>query len=478
MARVLEGYEPKAIYEFFEEISAIPRGSGNEKGIADHMVAFAEARGLEVYRDSLNNVLIKKPAAPGFEDHAPVIIQGHLDMVCEKLAGVQHDFTKDPIEMYVENGILRARGTTLGADDGVAVAYMMALLDDKDLPAPALECLFTTEEEVGMGGAMGFDYSRLSGRVLLNIDSGTVTHPTVSCAGSAYAEILFPMKRSPNALSALAVSVKGLAGGHSGGKIHLGLTNANLLLARLLFTLYDEAPFALHSFTCAGKNNAIARAAEAVICVPDARRAREILQRAFETAKKEMVDADSGAELSVKETGAYTSFSRRDTRVFLEALLVLPNGVMTRVPAMPSLVETSCNIGIVETEEGGIRIKMLARSSSESRLDELLLRLKGLASLVEGEYSVSTRHPGWEFAKTSRLREIYAEVLEKTTGEKPVFQGVHAGLECGIFCQHLPGLEAVSFGSKHPNAHTPDECLDLESYSETFAFLKALLAAL
>ena len=479
MTRILENYEPKRACFHFENISAIPRGSGNEKGIADYLVSFAEQNGLWYHRDGINCVLIKKPASKGYEDHAPVILQGHTDMVCEKNLDTVHDFEKDGLKLKVKDGWLEAEGTTLGADDGVAVAIMLAILEDKSAAHPPLECLFTVMEETGMDGALDFDYSLLEGRTMINLDSEDLDCATVSCAGGATTTMTVNCDTSTRKNKLLKVTLKGLAGGHSGVEINKGRANANILMARLLSALYDKRPFNLVSINGGNKTNAIPRECEAVIAVFDPEDSKETLLEAAKVVSNELCDEDAGFKLHInKANGSDFVMTYKDTSRVLRAICLLPNGVMAFSRDIKGLVETSSNLGIVRTDGQAVRLITMERSSVDSKLDYVMKQFDMLGRCVDATVEHSERHPGWEYAREGRIRDVYFESFKKLFGYEPKFEAIHAGLECGIIGRSLGKVDTVSFGPKVVDIHTPDEKLDLKSFKDGYELVLEMLKKL
>lgn len=475
---LISGYRPESLFHYFEDISRIPRGSGNESGIADYLCDFARSRGLFCLRDKENNVFMRKEASPGYADHPAVLLQGHTDMVCEKNAGTVHDFLRDPLDLYIEDGWLRARGTTLGGDDGAAVAIMLALLDDGGLAHPMLECLFTTGEETRMTGADAFDYSVVQARKLINLDSESEGVVTVSCAGSADVTLNYPADRIRESGRSLKVSVKGLAGGHSGAEIHLGRGNANRILARLLAVLYDDTPFHLISVFGGSKRNAIPREAGAEICVPDEKKAAEILLAEEAEIRAELPDADSDFRVHVgKGSIREEMFSYKDTSAVLNLLLSVPDGVIAMSPAVKDFVRTSSNIGVVTTDAAGVHAGIMVRSSCDSEMDAALLILRRLAKLIGAGYVLEDRHAGWELCPDSALTRDYVETWKALYPEKePVVCGIHAGLECGIILSKLDGkCDAISIGPDMRGIHTPGEALSLASCERTYKLVAEML---
>ena len=478
MKYILKNYQPENLFRYFEEISAIPRGSGNEKGIADYLVAFAKARGLRFYRDEMHNVAIFRPAAPGMEDKEPVMLQGHTDMVCEKNGGVDHDFEKDGLKLIEKNGFLTADGTTLGGDDGAAVVMMMAILEDKDLKAPAIECLFTVQEETGLGGAKHFDYTKLTARRVINLDSECEGVATASCAGSMNTTFVFKPKRLPFAGQSVKISISGLAGGHSGGDIHLGRRNAILLLADILRMLYDKEPFNLVSISGGSKRNAIPREAEAVIAVEDRDAVIGEVKSIAAGIYPILVKEDRKLKIRAGRCAKPNDMlSFKDTSAILSCLALLPNGVIGMSASVKGLVETSSNLGIARTNVEKVTFDVYTRSSVEREADAVYIKLKRLAKVTDAELVLLDREAGWTFNPDSKLQKDYLRVYGEMFPEAPAprVEAIHAGLECGIILEGMGEGDAISIGPNMRDIHSPDETLDLRSVERTYKLLRALV---
>ena len=462
MKYVVNGYKPTSVFRFFEEISAIPRGSYNESGIADYLERFAAARGLDCYRDEHHNVMIKTPATAGLEDVPPILFQGHTDMVCEKNADVEHDFLRDPLDLYVENGFLRARGTTLGADNGIAVAMMLALLDGEVTQHPAIECLFTTAEEVGLNGAIGFDYSRVSARRMVNMDSEALGVITAGCAGGIRSDLCCQLHPEPFCGEALRVSIRGLMGGHSGENIKDGRANANKLMGRLLACASREFDLRIVSITGGSKDNAIPRECEAILaCANNDALCDFLTDRAAEIAR-ELSSADRGFTFLCEDCDADAVMSSREDTAHLIALLsAAANGVLEMSRDVAGLVEYSRNLGVIRTEGDEVHVTFSSRSSIESRLDASVAELDGLARVTGCTARHHSRYPGWEYAPTSAMRDAYAAAYKTVTGKEAIVNVIHAGLECGIIYSNLPDMDIISVGPTMRDIHSPDEALDL-----------------
>ncbi len=468
MEYVISGRKPASVFRYFEEISAIPRGSYNEAGIADYLVAFAKARNLEHYRDELHNVLIKKPASKGQEGRKPLLFQGHTDMVCEKNGDVEHDFLRDPLRLWVDGKLLRARGTTLGADNGIAVAMMLALLDGEVAEHPAIECLFTTAEEVGLNGAQGFDYGLVSARAMINLDSEDMGTVTCGCAGGLRSDLTLAAETEPFAGEGLRVRISGLMGGHSGADIHTGRANANKLMGRLLAALLPTCDARVVAVNGGSKDNAIPRECEAVLAVADTERATELLTDAAAAIAGELVKEDRGFTVSVETVDAESvMMSREDTARVCAVLACSANGVLEMNRNIAGLVEYSRNLGVVRTENDTVTFVFSSRSSMESRLDASIRELDALAAVTGCTARHYSRYPGWDFAPTSALREAYLAAYRDVTGADATVTTIHAGLECGIIYSKLPDMDMISIGPDMYDIHSPDEALDLDA-TETF----------
>lgn len=468
MEYIIHGRKPASVFRYFEEISAIPRGSYNESGIADYLVSFAKARGLESYRDELNNVLIKAPATKGQEGRPSLLFQGHTDMVCEKNGDVEHDFLRDPLKLWVDGKLLRARGTTLGADNGIAVAMMLALLDGEVKKHPAYECLFTTAEEVGLNGAQGFDYGLISARTMLNLDSEDMGTVTSGCAGGLRSDLTLVCKTEPFAGEALRVRVSGLMGGHSGADIHTGRANANKLMGRLLAALLPVCDARIVSVNGGSKDNAIPRECEVVLAVADTEKATDILTDSAAMIAGELVKEDRGFTVSVETAESETvMMSQQDTERICAVLVGVANGVLAMNREVEGLVEYSRNLGVVRTEGDTVTFVLSSRSGMESRLDASILELDALAAVMGCTAKHYSRYPGWAFAPTSSVRDAYLAAYRDVTGDNATVTTIHAGLECGIIYSKLPDMDMISIGPDMYDIHSPDEALDLDA-TETF----------
>ena len=461
---ILEHLEPRVVFRFFEELCAIPHGSSNTRQLSDWLMAFALERGLEAYQDRLNNVVIIKEAAPGYENAEPVILQGHMDMVCEKAPNCGKDMEKEGLDLVVDGDTVYAKDTTLGGDDGIAVAMALALLDADDIPHPRLEAVFTVDEEIGMLGAVGMeDVSMLHGRRMLNLDSEVEGVFTVSCAGGNMTKCTLPVRREAFVAEGLTVTVGGLRGGHSGVEIDKGLGNACMLLGRVLTACSRETELRLISAGGGLKDNAIPRQATAVVAAADTRKVKDVCARLDAELKNEYRTTDPAAFVSVTDGGDGIPMDADSTRRVLTFLTCAPNGIQAMSADIPGLVQTSLNLGILSAGDETVNASFCVRSSVDSQKRMLVERLTCLTETLGGSVAVLGDYSGWEYLPDSPLRELLAEVFTQQYGHAPKIEAVHAGVECGIFAGKLPGLDCVSLGPDLTEIHTCRERLHIAS---------------
>lgn len=474
---ILSGLKPQEVFYYFEEISRIPRGTFDTRAVSDYCVKFAKKRSLEVIQDDLNNVIIKKPGTAGYEQSEPVIIQGHLDMVCEKGKNSDHDFTKDPLQLYVEDGFVKARDTTLGADDGIAVAIALALLDSRDIPHPPLEILFTVDEEVGMDGAKEIDLSVLKGKMLINLDSEDENVVTVGCAGGATFRMNLLTDRKTEVGTCLTVSIHGLQGGHSGVEIDQQRGNANKLAGRLLNRLNQNIKISLADIRGGAKENVIPSICEFTVLVQDSIQAKKIIQDMLTIWKAEFGADEPNLDITVSQTehSELSVMSNTDMQKVIFFINNCPNGVYGYSRSLEGLVETSDNLGVISTDERKVSFVFLIRSSVPSKLDEMKEAFTGWAKFLGGTYGISSEYPAWMYKEESRIRPITVETFEEIFGEKPEVSTIHAGLECGLLSGKKPELDCVSFGPQMYDVHSPKERLDIESTERTWTAIKEIL---
>jgi len=481
MDKYLEQIDYKGIFKFFSEISKIPRGSGNEEEISKYLEEFAKARNLEYNRDSANNIIIIKEATPGYEDEPAIMLQGHMDMVCEKKKDSTHDFTKDPIKLLVDGDYLHADGTTLGADNGIAVAYIMALLSDENLKHPRLEAVITTDEEVGMHGAKALDLSNLKAKYMINLDSEEEGYLLVSCAGGLTATCTLPINRIVKKGRKISVNIGGLKGGHSGIDIVNNRTNANKLLARLLFDLKKKCSYSVLHMEGGYKDNVITREAFAEIVIePEADMYRQItneIDEIMEVYKKELRSSEPDLNFSVKDLGE-GEFSVLDSYSFEKLLFLLvqiPYGVQVMSSDIEGLVESSLNLGIFRLEDKQAIVCSSVRSSKSSYKKYIRDRLEYLVSFLGGSFEVRSEYPAWEFSKESKLREHLQKHYKQMYGKEMKVEAIHAGLECGLIAEKMPGLDIVSIGPDMERVHTIEERLSISSAIRVYQFLERVI---
>lgn len=476
--------EPQNVLNFFYALNQIPRASRNEAGVIAYLQKFAKERNLPCFVDAANNVIIKKPATPGFENRPTVILQGHMDMVPEKGPHSTHNFETDPIEMSLDGEWLHANDTTLGADNGIAVAMALAVLDSKDISHPALECLFTACEEVGMDGAIGLDASLLDGKYLLNIDTEEEDEFIVSCAGGCRLDVYVPIYQDDTDKvynAALALRVHNLHGGHSGLEIHKQRANSNQVMARVLYELARKFNYQVASFRGGTKHNAIPSDTKATIAVrsEDVSAIRAYLADKQEVYRKEFTPQDENITLSVEEVPVPSIvYAPTTTESLLSFLYLAPHGVIGMSQTLPGLVETSLNLAIVEEEERVIHLLISLRSSAINPMHYLTERLRLLGDLLGAKVSVQGAYPAWEYESGSSLEVQATEVYTRVFNRAPIVTAVHAGLECGLLKEHLPNTQMISFGPDIEGAHTPKERCNMASVKRIYDFLLELLKEL
>lgn len=463
---------------YFNEISKIPRGSRNEKAISNYVAGIAKKNGYIYKQDEVYNVIVEIPAYPGYEDSEPIILQAHMDMVCEKNRDVEHDFEKDPLDLYVdEEGWLRARGTTLGADDGQGVAYMLSIMDDHELKHPALQCVFTVMEEIGLYGAVALKKEDLHARRYINLDSGGENQTSVASSGGARTEISRKLNYIANQSRSYCLKVRGLKGGHSASCIRYERGNAILLAARIAETLNLRFhDLKLVDYNGGMKHNAIPREADIVFASDaDEKLLREETDRIARQIAEELQYSDEGfrAQLEAVKT-ADRALSIEDTEEILEFLYVLPNGLRHSSMAIENLTVASLNAGVIHIEEDTLIIDVLVRSALESHGDEMLQQLDILCRKYGFTFRIIDRYLGWDYCKDSGLREILREVL-KEKGIEMKERSTHGGLECGIFKGLIPDLDIITYGPISVGEHTPEEKLDLASFDRAYANLIEVL---
>ena len=475
-AKKLAGLVPAAVFGYFEEICAIPHGSRNTKKLSDYLVGFAQAHNLRYIQDEMNNVILFAPGTCGMEDHAPVILQGHIDMVCEKEATCPIDMAAEGLDVTHDGTCVYARGTTLGGDDGIAAAMALALLADDTIPHPPLEVVMTTEEEIGLLGATAIDLSQLKGRTLINLDSETEGVFTVSCAGGCTACITLPVERRAVYGPCIRLTVDGLKGGHSGADIHLQRANADKIMGQFMSRIQKIMPLCLTSFSGGTKDNAIPRSCQANLVAMgiNLERINDIAADLQAEVRANYDEPDATVQAFDVDALGGNSLSTESTAKVISLLCSAPNGVQKWSADIEGLVQTSLNLGIAKLGDR-FSATFSVRSSVNSEKQEVLDQLKALAEMLEGTYSQDGEYPAWEYRKESHLRDTMVRIYREMFGGKPKVEAIHAGLECGLFCQKLEGLDCVSIGPQMYDIHTTRERLEIASTERVWNFLLEVL---
>ncbi len=476
---MLELLKPQKVFYYFEELTKIPHGSGNTKEISDYCVQFAKEHQITYYQDAYNNVILVKEATKGRENDAGVIIQGHLDMVTVKDAESTHDFTKDALPLAIKGDWVSSTNTSLGGDDGIAVAYALAILSDNTISHPHLEVILTVDEEVGMEGATQIDLSMIKGKYLLNLDSEEEGVLLTSCAGGLTGKITLPVQYADAEGISYTILIEGLAGGHSGAEIHKERANSIKLAGRLLHVLKESVNMGVVAFYGGEKDNAIPRSCviEVLVAEEDSSMLEEILAQEELSYKNEYIVSDSNLSIRACKNGKKEAKvlvpTVQEKLIFL--LVNLPNGVQNWSMDIHGLVETSLNIGIARLEKEEAIFTISVRSSVKSRKYALSAQIKYLAEFLGGEYQVNGDYPEWEYKRDSNLRELAFRVYQEMFGKKPEIQAIHAGLECGILLEKCPWLDIISFGPDMKDIHTPKEMLSISSTQRMWEYLITLL---
>ena len=475
----LAGLEPASVFGYFEKICSIPHGSGNTKAISDYLVSFAKEHDLRYIQDELNNVILFGEGTCGYEDHEPVIIQGHMDMVCEKDADCSIDMEKEGLDVTHDTEYVFARGTTLGGDDGIALAYALALLADKSIPHPPLEVVITVDEETGMDGAAGIDLSELKGRTLLNIDSEEEGIFTVSCTGGAKATIHLPVQRRAVYGPCVRLTVEGLQGGHSGVEIHKNRANANKVMGEFLSRVQKLMPLCITKLSGGAKDNAIPRSCQVTLVALGMyiERINDVAAQLQKEIREQYDEPDAivrGDDVDALGGNALTTECSARVIALLNAA---PNGVQAWSNDIEGLVQTSLNLGVAALDEE-LRLTFAVRSSVNQEKQELLARLEELAKFYDGSYTQTGEYPAWEYKKDSKLRDTMVRVYKEMFGKDPQVVAIHAGLECGMLSEKLPGLDCVSIGPEMHDIHTSREKLGIASTKRIWEFIKQVLKQL
>lgn len=465
------------VFYYFEKLSAIPRGSGNMKGISDFCEDFAKQFNLKYIRDTADNIVIFKNASDKSENTEPIILQGHLDMVCQKKDGFEIDFSHNGIKIYRDGDFIKADGTTLGADNGIAVAYILAVLASDDISHPPIEAIFTTDEEIGLIGANALDTSVLKSRRMINLDSEAEDVLTVSCAGGRDVVFKLPITRENSNGVKISIGVKGLAGGHSGAEIHKNRVNANKLMGEFLVELKSKSEFKIISVNGGSKSNAIPATCVCEICVQNK---DGILQniRSFENSHKSKIQKNEPnfyIETVIGDNASYDCLSENSTQKITDILSTAPDGVIKMSEEIEDLVETSLNLGILSTETSSIKFHFSLRSNKERELEILTDKILNIGKAIDAETETFGFYPPWEFNPVSPLRELYKNCYRSLNGKEIKVEAIHAGLECAVFSSGIKNLDCISVGPDMHNVHTPNEELNIPSAVRTFNLILNVL---
>jgi len=474
--RKLAGLEPESVFKYFEDICSIPHGSGNTKRISDYLVSFAVSHNLRYIQDALNNVILFADATPGYEDHPAVILQGHMDMVCEKDADCAVDMEQEGLNVTHNGEYVFAKGTTLGGDNGIAVAYALAILADPSVPHPPLEVVITVDEETGMFGAAGIDLSMLKGRTLLNMDSEEEGIFTVSCAGGARGTITLPVERRAVYGPCVRLTVEGLQGGHSGVEIHKNRANANKVMGEFLARVQQLMPLCITKLSGGAKDNAIPRSCEVTLVALGMyiERINDVAAQLQKEIRENYDEPDAVIRGDDVDALGGNALTTECTAKVIALLNAAPNGVQSWSKDIAGLVQTSLNLGIAELDEDLV-LTFAVRSSVNTEKQELLEKLKALAEFNGAEYGQMGDCPAWEYKKDSRLRDTMISVYQKMFQNEPQVIAIHAGLECGLLSEKLPGLDCVSIGPEMHDIHTSRERLGIASVERTWKFILEIL---
>lgn len=472
----LQGIEPQSVFAYFEKLCSIPHGSGNTKAISDYLVSFAKEQNLRYIQDSLNNIIIFCPGTCGMEDRPAVIIQGHMDMVCEKDEDCPIQMETEGLDITHDGNWVYANGTTLGGDNGIAVAYAMALLADRSIPHPPLEVVITVDEETGMYGAAGIDLSMLKGKVLINADSEDEGVFTVSCAGGARGTITLPVNRRAVYGPCIKLTVEGLQGGHSGVEIHKNRANANKVMGILLERVQKLMPLCITGFSGGAKDNAIPRSCTVSLVAMGIylERINDITETLQNEIRQQYDEPDAIVRGDSVDALGGNALSTEDTAKVISLLNTVPNGVQAWSQDIDGLVQTSLNLGVATLNED-LQLTFAVRSSVNHEKRELLDQLKTLAQSFGGTYSETGDYPAWEYKKDSHLRDVMVQTYSEMFDKEPSVVAIHAGLECGLLSEKIPGLDCVSIGPDMQDIHTSRERLNIASTERTWRFLLEVL---
>lgn len=474
---MLTNYDSKRVFDYFSEICEIPHGSGDMGKISDYCVNFAKNHNLRYIKDEAQNVLIFKPASKGYENAAPVILQGHMDMVCQKTADSDFDFLKDSLKIYTDGDFIKAEGTTLGADNGIAVAMVLAILENDSIPHPEIQAVFTTDEEIGMIGAGALDMSNLTAKRMINLDSEEDGVVTVSCAGGVDFKMELPFEKQTVSGNEVTVILSGLLGGHSGVDINKNRYNADMLAGRLLYKLSTRFNFGIISVNGGDKCNAIVNRCEIKLCCDEIDALISASNLYVAELKEEIKSAEPNfkAEFIKGEMGEYGVLDEKSAKNLIMALNCVPNGILTMSADIENLVETSLNLGILKTDENKISMHFALRSNKKSALNALSDKLECFAKGVNAVYETSGFYPPWEYRNESPLRDTYVAVYKRFFDEEPKAEAIHAGLECAVFASKIDGIDCIAMGPTLYDVHTVNERASISSIERTYKLLLEIL---
>lgn len=477
---VLAGLKPEKVFKYFEEISAVPRGSGKTDAISAYCETFAEERNLRCIRDKANNIVIFKNGTSGYEKKDPVILQGHLDMVWEKTAESTINFETDGLTLAVDGDYVHADGTTLGGDDGAAIAMFLALLDSDDIQHPPLEIVMTTDEETGMNGAFALDVSPLKAKKMINLDSEQEGTLWVSCAGGARVDVILPVEYAEVKGTPCEIVISGLHGGHSGAEIHAGYANANILMSRVLSEMHRSLDFTVSEISGGTMDNAITRESRCkIILLSEVEALYKIALKMQTQFLKEYSSADPDISVKIVDVAApVKAFTKNSTEKLVKIFSEFPNGVIQMSDEIEGLVETSLNLGVLKTTDDCVSFTFSVRSSKDGERKNLIDRLYSIAAENEASADAYSEYPAWEYKKDSELREKMADIYRDMFGKEMTVTAIHAGLECGLFCGKIKGLDCVSLGPDMFDIHTPAERLSISSTERVWNYLLEVLKQL
>ena len=472
---VLSNCKPERVFHYFEEICNIPHPSYHEEKISAYLVDFAKAHNLEYYQDDLYNVIMIKEASEGMENAAPIILQGHMDMVAEQDDDCKKDMLTEGLDLEIVDGFVTAKGTTLGGDDGIAVAMALAILEDEELKHPRIEVIITVSEEVGMEGAAGIDVSMLKGRKLLNLDSEEEGHFLAGCAGGCRVDVEFPVKKESLKGALVSIEVKNCTGGHSGAEIDKGRANASYVANRVLAAGLEAGEVCIVDLVGGTKDNAIPRATSAKVVTTPA--AIDAMTKEADAIKNEFAITDPEMEIVITNEGnvVVDGVNAAQSERFIQLLQSMPNGVQTMSHDIEGLVETSLNLGILNVLDDEIKYSCSLRSSVDSAKNALIRKVLMVAKAFGCQISIHGEYPAWEYLRESSFRDEMVKIYTDMYGEAPIVETIHAGVECGLLASKLPGLDAVSIGPEMYDIHTPKERLSIASTERVYNYVRKVI---